>query len=79
LQLLRVQKVSSQQFSADCVGFRFLEILTLIVSIGGHREAKTNDQCEQCQRSSKDDIQIVLVFIGDIWVSAAQPDTDHRR
>ncbi|WP_426406858.1 hypothetical protein [Bradyrhizobium ganzhouense] len=50
----RWQKIGTQVFSPDRVGFCFLEVLAPIVAIGGHRKPETNNQGKQRQRSRKD-------------------------
>jgi hypothetical protein len=57
------------------IGFRLLEILTLIVAVGGHRKAETNNQCQQRQGGRKDDAQILILLVADAWVPSAQQGT----
>jgi hypothetical protein len=69
LPLCRRQKVGAQDFGPNRVGFRFLEILTLVVAVGGHRKAETYNQCEQRQGSREDDAQMLIPLVADAWVS----------
>jgi hypothetical protein len=40
------QKVDTQEFGPDRVGFSFLEALAVIVATAGHRNAEADDQCK---------------------------------
>jgi len=67
------QKVGTQKFGSDGVGFRLLEILALVIATGRHGKAEADDQAEQRQGGRKDDTEMLAMFVVLVRITPAPP------
>ena len=58
-RIRRRQQVGAHVFGADRVGFRFFEVLALIVTADRHRKAEADDEAEQRQGRGQDHAEIL--------------------
>ena len=73
------QKVRPDEFRADCICFRRLQVLALIVTADGQRKAEPDDKSEQSQGSRHDNTEIFALTCFQISTSFTDGGADSRR
>jgi hypothetical protein len=73
------QQVRPDVFCANRVGLCLLIVFPLIVSVSGHRKAKSDDEGEQCQDGGHDKIKIMGLDFFEVVSLLAKKGPDPRR